>query len=119
MDDTPETAKLLHEGRLEQMCETCGRWEAAGYGCSYCGREMGPTDWYHNNDLAERRSRLPLVAPVDPPPEYRRAIGAEGEGGWPAQWGPSPYVKKPRGAYATRVDRVSLARGVSHTDDWP
>ena len=81
---------LLRTGRLEQMCHSCGRWEAAGFCCSWCQRPMGPADWYPNGDLAERRTRLPATPPARPPCEYADASH------WPAPWGPYPYRKPSR-----------------------
>ena len=48
------TLAQLQAGKLEQACPVCGRWEAAGYHCSGCGRPMGPIDWYRNGDKARR-----------------------------------------------------------------
>jgi hypothetical protein len=50
----PEIAEQLRTGRLEQSCGTCGRWEAAGFSCTGCGRETGPDDWYRNGDEDRR-----------------------------------------------------------------
>ena len=47
-------AKKLHDGKLEQACPDCGRWEAAGSYCSGCDRRMGPDDWYSNGDAKRR-----------------------------------------------------------------
>ncbi len=77
----------LSRGLLEQACPDCGRWEAAGATCSWCGRPMTGADWYRNGDLARRRGVLPATAPADPPSEYRDVIH------WPQAWGPCPYAK--------------------------
>ena len=50
-----ELAKKLQDGKLEQACADCGRWESAGWYCSGCDRRMGPDDWYPNGN-AERRA---------------------------------------------------------------
>ena len=47
-------AKKLQDGKLEQACPDCGRWEAAGSYCSGCDRRMGPDDWYRNGDETRR-----------------------------------------------------------------
>ena len=49
-----DVAKKLQDGKLEQACPDCGRWEAAGSYCSGCDRPMGPDDWYGNGDLTRR-----------------------------------------------------------------
>jgi hypothetical protein len=49
-----DVAKKLQDGKLEQACPDCGRWEAAGSYCSGCDRPMGPDDWYRNGDLTRR-----------------------------------------------------------------
>lgn len=85
-----EEIDLLHQrGKLEQTCGFCGRTEAAGFFCSWCGTDVGRTEWYRNDDVAERRRRMPRSAPANPPIEYRRASH------WPEIWGPYPY-KGPR-----------------------
>lgn len=52
----------LREGKLEQACPTCGRWEAAGSYCSKCSRPMGPVDWYRNGDQDRRQSDARVAA---------------------------------------------------------
>jgi hypothetical protein len=49
-----DVAKKLQDGKLEQACPDCGRWEAAGGYCSGCDRRMGPDDWYPNGLLSRR-----------------------------------------------------------------
>ncbi len=97
---SPETAALLQAGKLEQCCPSCGRWEAAGWACSWCSRPMSEADWYRNGDEAERAARMPASAPANPPSEYRRAFRPEYGDGWPPQWGPNPFEKplSPRGS---------------------
>jgi hypothetical protein len=97
----PELAKALEAGKLEQTCRTCGRWEAASFLCSWCRRPTGPDDWYRNSDVAERRGRMPAVAPVDPPIEY-----LAGAANWPAPWGPFPRRQKPGRKPGTPIERV-------------
>jgi hypothetical protein len=78
-------------GRLEQMCPDCGRWEAAGFVCSWCGRPMVEVV-YGNQDLIERQARMPKTAPTNPPSEY------DSPSTWPEGWGPFP---RPAGACQT------------------
>ena len=99
---TPETALLLERGKLEQTCRSCGRWEAAHFACSWCGRLTGPDDWYRNGNLAERHGRMPASAPAEPPSEYRRPSH------WPAKWGPSPYPRR-----APRTSQTPLNGGMT------
>lgn len=49
-----DVAKKLQDGKLEQACPDCGRWEAAGGYCSGCDRRMGSDDWYRNGLLSRR-----------------------------------------------------------------
>ncbi|HEX5467077.1 MAG TPA: hypothetical protein VFW92_10440 [Candidatus Limnocylindrales bacterium] len=99
--------RLLLAGPLEQTCPDCGRWEAAGSYCSWCGRPMDEADHYRNakgdGDERERSRHRPTTAPANPPPEYRDTKRA-----WPEAWGPWPGVE--RGPRQTR-------RPVAHPDD--
>ena len=54
LDIPADIARKLHDGKLEQACPDCGRWEAAGSYCSGCDRPMGPDDWYRNGDEPHR-----------------------------------------------------------------
>jgi hypothetical protein len=48
---------------LEQACFDCGRWEAAGFYCSWCFLPMGPEDWYPwGSDTARRASARAAAA---------------------------------------------------------
>lgn len=42
----PDLEPLLVAGRLSQSCEPCGITEAAGFYCSRCSRQTGPSDWF-------------------------------------------------------------------------
>ena len=88
---TPGMAALLQHGRLEQMCPACGRWEAAGRQCSWCGRVMSPTDWYANSNTTERARRMPTTPPAAPSAEYLGGVAR-----WPARWGARPRQDAPR-----------------------
>ena len=96
-----ETEKLLQEGKLSQTCPACGRAEAAGGHCSWCGRPMGPADYYPNGDQEADQARMPAVRPADPPSELRWV------GSWPAQWGPYPYPRKDAGTSQARATTPS------------
>ena len=85
------TEKQQELRRLEQTCPACGRWEAAGSFCSWCGRPTGPADWYANNDVEARRAHRPPERPADPASEY---LGSERD--WPPEWGAYPRQKPPR-----------------------
>lgn len=70
-----EIALAHHQGKLEQSCPDCGRWEAAGSYCSGCSRPMTATDWYRNGDatgravarqVAPRAAQTPLKAGSEP-----------------------------------------------------
>ena len=87
---TPELAKELQAGHLEQTCRVCGRWQAASWTCSWCGSPTGPVDWYVNSRKDERAMRMPRSRPDNPPSEYRS------EDHWPKAWGPCPYVVRQR-----------------------
>lgn len=88
---TDDIEVLLQQGKLEQTCNQCGRNEAAGTYCSWCGKPMSRDDWYRDPRDAdgERFRRMPKTAPANPPTEFRRASH------WPPTWGPYPY-KPPR-----------------------
>jgi hypothetical protein len=81
------TDLLLQRSRLEQTCRACGRWEAAGFFCSWCGSATGPADWYRNDDAEQREARMPKTAPAVPPSEYLS------ERDWPKAWGRFPRQK--------------------------
>ena len=96
-----ELLRALQDGRLEQTCPRCGRWEAAGWYCSWCFAPMEPArDWYgaegrgdtpteRSADSARRKAeqraaRLPQVAPDPAPPEYRESAASwPSAGRWP------------------------------------
>jgi hypothetical protein len=119
-----ETLDLLRAGKLEQTCRDCGRREAAGHSCSWCARQMGPGDWYRNEDGAERAARMPTSAPADPPVEFRRTYRPEYGDGWPPAWGPNPFEEAAR-ARRSRVNAgltpVVAPRHTSNPDAgfWP
>lgn len=97
----PDAVRLAAQaGKFEQSCPTCGRWEAAGYACSFCGRPVDPAEWYRNDDIERRYRDLPARPPKDVPPEY---LAAEK---WPPQWGPYPYRQEPARGRSTRVNRA-------------
>ena len=85
---TPELARQLQTGQLEQTCRACGRWAAAGWSCSWCGAPSGPADWYRNSRADERAMRMPKSKPASPPPEYLS------EKHWPKAWGPFPRQRQ-------------------------
>ena len=91
-------AERLRTGKFEQTCRACGRCEAAGGYCSWCGRRMGPDDWYPNSKgNTEHAARVPATAPTNPPTECRRTYRPEYGDGWPPRWGPNPYeAARPR-----------------------
>jgi hypothetical protein len=89
MDAT--TAGQLQAGKLEQTCPACGRCEAAHWACSWCFRQTGPDDWYHNGKTEQRAARMPRTAPGNPPSEYRDAAAK-----WPKAWGPYPGKTRPK-----------------------
>jgi hypothetical protein len=91
---SPEIAKALVAGKLEQMCPACGRWSAATWTCSWCFRAMEPTDWYLNGGREERAGRMPKAAPANPPSELLDLRT------WPARWGPIPR-QRPAGQART------------------
>lgn len=95
--------EMLREGKLEQACPDCGRWEAAGAFCSWCSRPMVRTDWYRNGDAEQRAAGLPTAAPPDPPSEYRHSAA-----GWPPTWGPYPGERRPRDAGTPKTAVPSL-----------
>lgn len=80
-----DVAKKLQDGKLEQACPDCGRWEAAGSYCSGCDRRMGPDDWYRNGD------------------EKRRAVAQDRAGEIAAT-----RVKRPRGRPRAELDSLGL-----------
>jgi len=80
-----DVAKKLQDGKLEQACPDCGRWEAAGSYCSGCDRPMGPDDWYGNGD------------------EKRRAVAQDRAGEIAAT-----RVKRPRGRPRAELDSPGL-----------
>jgi hypothetical protein len=104
-DLSPEIAKALEAGKLEQTCPACGRWEAAHWYCSWCSRPTGPADWYRNGDREERASRMPKAAPADPPSELLDLRT------WPARWGPIPRQKPARQA------RTPVKRAIAEPAD--
>ena len=78
--------------QLEQTCPACGRSEVADTTCTWCGQKMRPEDQYAPGKFpaSYQAARLPLTAPADPPPEFRKARD------WPAIWGPFPFLKNGR-----------------------
>ena len=94
-----ELAKKLLDGKLEQACPDCGRWEAAGSYCSGCDRRMGPDDWYRNGD------------------ETRRAVAQNRAGEIAAT-----RVKRPRGRPRAALDAPALVAQPAPDPDagfWP
>jgi len=66
----------LRDGRLEQCCPTCGRWEAAGPYCTWCSRPSDPMTWYRNADVV-RRAAIRWTVPAESfCPEMHRSPGA-------------------------------------------
>lgn len=88
MSEDARDSDLAH-GRLEQTCPDCGRWEAAHHYCTWCLRPTTGDEWYRNNDVEQRRARLPASAPENPPPEYRGSAS-----GWPKTWGAFPGKRR-------------------------
>ena len=56
MDDTPETAKLLEQGRLSQRCPRCGLVEAGGAYCTADGTPTGPADYFSDSRKSHPRA---------------------------------------------------------------
>ena len=81
MDDTPETEKLLQQGKLEQTCPKCGITEAAHHYCTACFTPMGPADWYPTPD---RRT-----------PAQRAAMEAASRARWSRQNAPRADLPRP------------------------
>lgn len=73
---------------LEQSCSRCGRFEAAGSYCSWCGLAMTEADWYPTTEAADRRV-VPATRPDDPPMEFLKS-----QRDWPPQWGPFPATRE-------------------------
>ena len=74
---------------VDQTCPGCGRSEAAGDTCSWCGRRIQPEDQYSPGNFPAhyQEARIPKEVPDDPPPEFRTPLD------WPTGWGPCPYTK--------------------------
>jgi len=89
IDIPTELRELFQTGKLEQTCRGCGRWEAAGWSCSWCASPTGPADWYRNGLVEQREARMPKAAPANPPDEYRHSLSQ-----WPAAWGRWPGVPR-------------------------
>jgi hypothetical protein len=104
----PAIQKLLEAGKLEQTCRACGRWEAAGFYCTWCAATIDHADWYWNGAADERAARMPKTAPENPPSEYLNSLRD-----WPAAWG--PYPRRVRGPRALGAP----AEGVSECEAEP
>ena len=87
IDIPTELRELFQTGKLEQTCRGCGRWEAAGWSCSWCASPTGPADWYRNGLVEQREARMPKAAPANPPSEFLS------ERDWPKAWGRFPRQK--------------------------
>jgi hypothetical protein len=59
---------------LEQACTDCGRWEAAGYYCTWCYLPTAPADWYPwGSDTARRAAaRAAAAGEAQTPPKRLR-----------------------------------------------
>lgn len=124
LDIPADITELLRAGKLEQTCRDCGRCEAAGRTCSWCARRMGPDDWYRNGNADERARRMPDVAPVDPPVEFRRTYRPQYGDGWPPAWGPNPFEEAARARRSrVRAGRTPVVAPVHASDPdagfWP
>lgn len=71
---TPDVLRDLQAGKLEQACSACGRWEAAGFNCSGCGRPMSQVEWYRNGDMARRNAARDAAGKPGRTP-VKRAVG--------------------------------------------
>ena len=116
---TLPTLALLQAGKLEQTCAICGRHEAAGARCTWCGRPTGAATWYLGSQAAtEHPARLPATPPADPPgvpTEYRRTADT-GKGGWPPAWGASPFGKPRKPARKAEKPPAGASGGLRDRD---